>query len=316
MQAERQAGGLDIDGILLVDKPEGISSARALALVRHALGRPKAGHLGTLDPLASGLLPLCVGQGTKIARYLADNDKAYSGLIRLGLRTDTLDVTGKTVDRAEAPEPGCLDLEGLARSFTGSFEQRPPVFSAIKRGGVPLYKLARRGLALEPGPRPVTISVLRLWAAGPGLLGFEVDCSKGTYVRSLARDIGEEIGCGGALEQLRRTRFGRFSLEDAVTVDEIGGGGPEVVERALVPLLTVLGGAAGMAMLAVGAAGAAALRQGRQEALCNLEAPGAPGDTACVVVEGQAAAIVREHEGAWRLERVFVADRRAILRPQ
>lgn len=314
MKPARETDSLDIDGILLIDKPEGISSAKAVAYVKRALGNPKTGHLGTLDPLASGLLPLCIGEGTKIARYLAEAGKSYSGLIQLGLKTDTLDVTGKTIARVDPPKLSSSETDGLARKFTGRLSQRPPRFSAIKKGGVPMYKLARRGEAPEPEPRQVTISVLSLWTAGPGLLGFEMDCSKGTYVRSLARDLGQEIGCGAALAELRRTRFGRFSLENAVSLDALGSGDPTPVQRALVPLLEALEGEAGMALLPLESGDAAALRQGRQEALGLLEAPGHPDARACLVLDGRAAAIVREHGGTWQLERVFVPDRCATLR--
>ena len=301
---------VDIDGILLVDKPEGISSAKALARARQLLGRPKAGHLGTLDPMATGLLPLCIGAGTKIARYLSGDDKAYHGSIRLGLRTDTLDITGRTLDSTTAPDPNELDHPELARRFTGKFEQVPPVFSAIKEGGVPLYKLARRGRTEEPEARSVTIHSLRFWAAGPGLLGFEMDCSKGTYVRSLARALGEQIGCGAALAELRRTRFGPFSVAESVSLDDMERGLPEALAPALVPLLAALRDRAGMATVPVSEELALALRQGRQEPMAALEFPAGTGERACLVLDEQPVAVVHQSGQSWQLERVFAAQQR------
>jgi tRNA pseudouridine55 synthase len=292
-----------IDGILLVDKPSGISSARAVAVAKRALGGPKVGHLGTLDPLASGLLPLCIGQGTKVAPYLNVADKAYRGVIRLGIVTDTLDVTGEIVSTADAPDPAALDLAALGAAFTGPLEQVPPAFSAIKRGGVRMYELARRGEAPVLEPRAVVIHRLVLHALGADRLAIELDCSKGTYVRSLARDLGERIGCGATLEELVRTRFGPFDLEAAVSLADLEHGGVAQGRSAVLPLDVAL---AHLRAIDVDLATASRLRDGQQHALEELDRPAGAGEKARVrAPETGLVAVVVESGGRWRLDRVF-----------
>jgi len=291
------------DGILLVDKPRGISSARAVAAAKRALGGPKIGHLGTLDPLASGLLPLCVGQGTKVAPYLNVADKAYRGVVRLGVVTDTLDVTGEVLSEAVAPDPATLDLAALAEAFTGAIEQVPPAFSAIKRGGVRMYELARRGEAPALEPRAVVIRRLHLCRLGPDRLAIELDCSKGTYVRSLARDLGERIGCGATLEELVRTRFGPFDLGAALALADLETGGPDRARSALVPIDAAL---AHLRPIDVDRVTAIRLRDGQQQVLERLDRPKGSGEKARVrAPETGLVAVVVEAGGRWRLDRVF-----------
>jgi tRNA pseudouridine55 synthase len=289
-------------GILLVDKPVGISSARAVATTKRALGGTKVGHLGTLDPFASGLLPLCVGEGTKVAQYLNLADKTYRGVIRLGVETDTLDRTGETIAESPVPDLRALDLEALAGRFTGEIDQVPPAFSAIKRDGVRMYKLAREGKAPELEPRRVTVYALELAVLDETRLSLRAACSKGTYIRSLARDIGREIGCGGTLEELVRTGFGRFALDRAVSLDAVESG-TEPLEAAIVSVSDAL---SELRRLMPGAAVSAGLRTGQQRWLADLEPP-APSERLARVVDedGRLVAVVRADHGRWTLDRVF-----------
>jgi tRNA pseudouridine55 synthase len=224
-----------VDGVLLLDKPVGISSNHALQQVRRKLRAERGGHTGTLDPLASGLLPLAFGEATKFSQGLLDADKAYVATVRLGERTSTGDAEGEVVDR----RPVLIDdatLQAALPRFTGEIEQVPPMHSALKRDGVALYTLARRGETVERAPRRVTIHAL---AAGP-LEGHEfslsVRCSKGTYVRQLAEDLGEALGCGAHLRSLRRTAVGPLSLETAHPLDAIDAASEDVARSMLLPV--------------------------------------------------------------------------------
>lgn len=294
------------DGILLIDKPEGLSSARAVSMAKRALGGPKIGHLGTLDPFASGLLPMCVGEATKAAPYLNLADKGYQGVVRLGVESDTLDITGEI-----KPGPGPLPdldesrLEALAAGFLGEIEQEPPAYSAIKSGGVPLYKLARRGEPVRPQPRPVTIHALALQRVAEDRLGLEIWCSKGTYVRSLARDLGRALGCGGLLESLRRTRFDPFRLSDAAPLEALSQAGTAAeLGGALISPADAL---AGLPAFEVDAGTAAELRSGRQSRLCRLPSPKqvGPRDRARVLAGGELVAVLAPTAAGWKLERIF-----------
>ena len=205
-----------MDGVLLVDKPAGITSAEAVRQVKARVRPARVGHLGTLDPFATGLLPILVGEATKLAPFLQDGEKEYEGVIRLGVATDTLDRTGVEIETAPVPPLAATALSRTAARFTGKIVQQPPIFSAIKRAGVPLYKLARRGVEVEPPPpREVEISRLALEAIDAGSIGFVATCSTGTYMRSLARDIGVALGTVAHLAELRRLRSGSFTLAKA-----------------------------------------------------------------------------------------------------
>ena len=205
-----------MDGIILIDKPDGPTSAEVVRQVKHRVKPARVGHLGTLNPFATGVLPILVGEGTKLAPFLHEGEKYYEGLIALGTETDTLDRTGEVVRTAPVPEIGLEQLASIAARFTGTVTQTPPIFSAIKRGGVPLYKLARRGEDVAPPPpRDVQIERLELAAEGPGAIRFSLVCSPGTYIRSLARDIGIALESAAHLAALRRTRTGIFAIENA-----------------------------------------------------------------------------------------------------
>ncbi|HEX3408873.1 MAG TPA: tRNA pseudouridine(55) synthase TruB [Candidatus Binataceae bacterium] len=211
-----------MDGIILIDKPAGPTSADVVRQVKWRVKPARVGHLGTLDPFATGILPILVGEATKLAPFLHDGEKYYDGLIALGAETDTLDRTGEVTRTATVAPFDEARLRALAASFTGTITQTPPIFSAIKRAGVPLYKLARRGGEVAPPPpREVTISRLALTAEGADAIRFSMTCSPGTYVRSLARDLGIALGGAAHLAELRRTRNGQFSIDDAHPLDEV-----------------------------------------------------------------------------------------------
>jgi tRNA pseudouridine55 synthase len=206
-----------IDGALLVDKPVGITSNFALQKVKRLLGAAKAGHAGTLDPLASGLLIALFGEATKFAGLLLDSDKEYVATLKLGETTATGDAEGEVLETRPVTV-SADELRATLTRFTGEIEQVPPMYSALKRDGVPLYKLARRGESVERRPRPVRILELELLDFKKPLVNVRVRCSKGTYVRTLAEDIGAALGCGAHLAGLRRTASGRFQVDDAAPV--------------------------------------------------------------------------------------------------
>jgi len=211
-----------MNAILLVDKPAGISSAEVVRRVKSRVKPSPVGHLGTLDPFATGLLPIMIGEATKLAPFIDGGDKEYAGLIRLGIETDTLDRDGAEVRRAEVPAISDEEIAQVTARFTGAIEQVPPVFSAIKRAGVPLYRLARRGDDVPPPEkRSVEIKRLELQCEAPDAIRFVATCSPGTYARALARDIGVALGTVAHLEELRRTRNGTFSIADATALGDV-----------------------------------------------------------------------------------------------
>jgi len=210
----------DVCGVLLLDKPVGITSNAALQHAKRLYRAAKAGHTGILDPLASGLLPLCLGEATKFAQYPTDADKAYDAVIKLGVTTDTGDSEGVVLTQ-QAVTVTCADVERAVRHFTGTIMQTPPMYSALKHQGQPLYKYARQGIDIERAPREVTLYRIVLSDFHGDTMRISVDCSKGTYIRVLAEDIGKLVGCGAHLIGLRRTRVGDFSLADAVTLDAL-----------------------------------------------------------------------------------------------
>jgi tRNA pseudouridine55 synthase len=213
---------LKLDGGLVIDKPTGISSAVAVEQVKRALGANRAGHGGTLDPIATGVLPICLGTATKLAQYLLADDKAYEADLVLGVETDTLDRTGTVVTRTD---PGGVTRDAIVAALvarTGEQDQVPPMFSAIKQGGVRLYHRARAGEEVERAPRRIRIDRLALVELELPRVRIEIACSKGTYVRSLVADLGRDLGVGAHMTELRRTRSGRFAIEHAVPLDAVG----------------------------------------------------------------------------------------------
>jgi tRNA pseudouridine55 synthase len=232
-----------LDGVLLLDKPGGMSSNAALQAARRLYRAEKAGHTGTLDPLATGLLPLAFGEATKFSQSLLDADKRYLATVELGARTDTGDAEGEVIRRSAVAVSEASLLEALAR-FRGEIEQVPPMHSALKRDGVPLYALARRGVVVERAPRRVRIHALDLVVREGSRLQLDVRCSKGTYIRSLADDLGEALGCGAHLAALRRTAIGRFEVADAIGLDALERMDEAARERALAPADALVAGLA------------------------------------------------------------------------
>ncbi|GAB4172685.1 MAG: hypothetical protein Fur0032_12120 [Terrimicrobiaceae bacterium] len=211
----------DIDGVLLVDKASGMTSHDVVAITRRALDTRKIGHCGTLDPLATGLLILTIGRGTKIQDLLMSEDKEYVGTMRLGAVTDSQDADGEIVETRPVPALDHARIEAAFAKFRGDFYQMPPMVSAIKKDGVPLYRLARQGKQVEREPRFVHVYTAEVLGLALPDVDFRVVCSKGFYVRTFAHDVGGELGCGAHLRALRRTKSGKFSVEGAVTVEEL-----------------------------------------------------------------------------------------------
>ncbi len=307
---------VSLDGLIVVDKPVGWTSHDVVAKLRRLTGERRIGHAGTLDPTATGVLPLGIGQGTRVIEYLLDDDKAYRATVRLGSTTDTDDAEGTVVRTGDWRSVTEEQVRAALGVFVGTIAQVPPAYSAIKRGGVPLHRLARAGEAVRPEPRRVTIYRIDVLAIALPDVTFEVVCSKGTYVRSLARDLGEALGCGGHLATLRRLRAGPFTLADAHTLGEIedataSGGLPALLLPLDRPLLHT----------------PALILDRRQESLLltgrplrHVGAPATPprGSTADVAArraraygdDGAFVAVARHDGTAWVPEKVF-ADPRA-----
>lgn len=224
-----------VDAVLLLDKPVGMSSNAALQIARRCFRAAKAGHGGTLDPLASGLLPVLFGEATKFSGSLLEGGKRYRATVRLGVRTDTADAEGATL--IERPVPAMSDamLEAALAAFRGDIEQVPPMYSALKRDGQPLYRLARQGIEVDRAPRRVRIDRLALLRHDGGELELDIACSKGTYIRSLADDLGEKLGCGAHLAALRRTGAGPFEVAEAWTLQRLEGLPEAELSQALMP---------------------------------------------------------------------------------
>ncbi len=212
------------DGIIVVDKPQGWTSMDVCAKLRRVMGERRVGHAGTLDPMATGVLPVFVGRATRAVEFAEGGEKEYLAVLRLGQVTDTQDVTG-TVLEEHPVAAGREALEAVLPQFTGEILQVPPMYSALKRGGKKLYELARQGKTVERAPRPITIFSLEvLEQTGAGEFSLRVVCSKGTYIRTLCHDIGAALGCGGVMAALRRTRAAGFGLEGAYTLEQICSG--------------------------------------------------------------------------------------------
>lgn len=214
------------EGILVINKAAGWTSFDVVARARRLTGQRRTGHAGTLDPAATGVLPVCLGQATRVVEYLGAQGKEYRATIHFGIETDTYDQEGAIV--AEHPLPEEMDQAAIAAAlprFTGTVMQVPPMYSALKHNGQRLYDLARAGQEVERPPRPVRIDRLTILAWQPPLLDLEIACGKGTYIRSLAHDLGRVFGCGASLEALQRTRVGPFTLQESITLDDLARDG-------------------------------------------------------------------------------------------
>lgn len=217
-----------MNGVLILDKPKGITSQEAVNKVNRILKTRRAGHTGTLDPFATGVLPICVNDATKIIPFMNNHFKKYEAIMGLGIRTDTLDFTGRAV---EEKEPGIINGVKLLDAFSkfrGKINQVPPMYSALKKDGIRLYEYARRGIEVERPLRTVIINKLEILDYSPPFVRFVVECSRGTYIRVLASDIADELGCGGHLTELRRIESDGFKIDDAVTFEDIEKGGVEL----------------------------------------------------------------------------------------
>lgn len=213
-----------MNGVLVLDKPRGITSQAAVNTVNRLLRAKRAGHTGTLDPFATGVLPICVNSATKIIPFMESGGKKYEAELRLGVKTDTLDLTGRVTEEKEIGIINNSELLGVFSKFRGKINQVPPMYSALKKDGVRLYEYARRGMEVPRAERTVIIDSLELLEFNPPFVRFMVECSRGTYIRVLASDIADELGCGGHLTELRRIESDGFSIDDAVTIEDIRNG--------------------------------------------------------------------------------------------
>ena len=219
--SKRNQKGRNINGVVLLNKASGGSSNHALQKVKRLFDANKAGHTGSLDPLASGLLPICLGQATKLAQFLLDDDKRYLVRAKLGQVSSTGDSEGKIVNFSSTKGIDESSIKTILSQFIGDINQVPPMYSALKRNGTPLYKLARQGIEIERSPRPVTIHEINFLDLENEVVSLEVFCSKGTYIRTLVEDIGAYLGCGGHVVELRRTGFAHFDLSESKTYEQL-----------------------------------------------------------------------------------------------
>ncbi|ABL01858.1 tRNA pseudouridine synthase B [Candidatus Ruthia magnifica str. Cm (Calyptogena magnifica)] len=219
--SRRNPKGRDINGIVLLDKDVGLSSNAALQKVKRLFFAKKAGHTGALDPLASGILPICLGQATKIAQFLLENDKSYFVRSKLGQMTDTGDCEGSIIKTQSFEHLNEREIVNTAISFIGDILQIPPMYSALKRDGHPLYKLARQGVEVKRESRPVTIHKMTYLGYANGILSLEITCSKGTYIRTLIEDIGKKLGCGAHVVELRRTGFAHIDISQTFKFSDL-----------------------------------------------------------------------------------------------
>ncbi len=212
---------LNPSGVLLIDKAQEMTSHDVVAIARRALNMKKIGHCGTLDPMATGLLILVIGKGTKLSDLLMAEDKTYEGTMTLGATTSSQDKEGEFLETKEVPDFTDAQIDDAFNEYVGAFEQIPPMVSAIKKDGVPLYKLARQGKEVKRAPRPVKVMDYQISRTELPEVDFVVECTKGFYVRTYAHDIGQDLGCGAHLSALRRTKSGRFDLSRAITIDTL-----------------------------------------------------------------------------------------------
>jgi len=240
LSRQRRRRVRNISGIVVLDKANGLSSNAALQEVKRLYEANKAGHAGSLDPLATGVLPVCLGEATKVSQFLLDSDKRYRTRIKLGIRTDTGDSEGSIIERNEGISVSRKAIERALTKFKGEVEQVPPMHSAIKMNGVPLYKLARKGITVEREPRLVTLYQICLVEFVNSELELEISCSKGTYIRTIADDLGQELGCGAHVIELRRTQAGVFTEKDSISSEELAlekeNRGLDKIDQFLIPM--------------------------------------------------------------------------------
>lgn len=294
-----------VDGFLIIDKPAGCSSHDVVNRVRRILATKKVGHTGTLDPFATGVLPIAVGEGTKAIPFLDEGKKCYLATLQLGITTDTLDITGTVLREADSSQVGEADLLRAMADLTGEIDQVPPMYSAIKQGGQPLYKLARKGIEVERAARRVIIRRFDLLAFESPLARVEVSCSRGTYVRTLADDLGRLVGCGACLTELRRTMSGPFRLEQALTLEQLEAvvARHEIDQHLLQPLAML----EHLPRITLDGDQARLVRNGQVPYRCEL--PDLPEEgCCCLVAEGTLLAMACKRQGRLVLQRGFVTS--------
>jgi tRNA pseudouridine55 synthase len=276
-RGQRRSTRVEVNGWVCLDKPVGLTSTQAVSQLRWLYNAKKAGHAGTLDPLASGVLPIAFGEATKTVSIVQDGIKAYRFVVRWGQETDSDDSEGRVIATSDA-RPTAAAIEGLLPQFTGLISQTPPIYSAIKIAGERAYDLARDGETIVMAPREVLVHRLSLVSSEANAATFEAECGKGTYVRAIARDLGRALGCGGHVIALRRTRVGPFHDSAAVALDDL----KQSPERLGAALLAVTAGLAEWRALAVDRDGAAILRRGQKLLLRGRDAPAeGPAYAAC-----------------------------------
>jgi len=296
-------------GLLILDKPQGLTSHDVVRRVRRFFRTKRVGHTGTLDPMATGVLVVAIGEGTKLVQFLMAGHKSYRATLKLGETTDTYDAEGTITQRRTVPPLTVEEVGRCCRKFVGSIEQIPPMFSAIKKNGTPLHRLARQGIEVDRESRNVEISRIEVLAVDLPYVTLEVDCAKGTYIRTLAHDLGEELGTGAHLTALRRTRNGSFDETDAVSLERL-----ENTPVSEVSCLSMVQAMRGFALLEISADAAQALSFGIPPGLHAIEGPCSveEGDTVGLVHEGRLLAVARfapqrqkEKRGDFELIRVM-----------
>jgi tRNA pseudouridine55 synthase len=294
------------NGLLLVDKPEGPSSAHVVHRAKVSLGAKKVGHLGTLDPFASGLLLLGINEGTKISDIFLRAPKSYRGVVTLGVATNSQDSTGVVVKTRPVPSLADHDLRVLEQRFSGELQQTPPMFSALKKDGVRLYKLARQGKEVPRQPRTIQIDSIQLQQINCTEVSIDVTCSRGTYVRTLASDLGEALGCGGHLKSLRRIACGHLRIERAVTLEEL----EQFTTRAESAMISLSNALSHLRGITWDHRWLARLRLGQQESLSEIGKPLEEQELVRLLdARGDLVALIGWNEeipgGGWRLLRIF-----------
>ena len=299
-----------MDGILNINKPWGKTSFSVVAIVRRLTGEKRVGHAGTLDPAATGVLPVCLGRATRIIEFLMNATKAYRAQIELGVTTDTYDAAGQIVQRGDPSNVNRENLEAALNSFRGSIQQTPPMYSAIKHHGQPLYELARAGIKVERKSRPAKIYRLEILDWQPPIVTIEVECSKGTYIRSLAHDLGQSLGCGASLKNLVRLKCGIFGIENAVSLPQLEDAFHHGYwQRFLYPMDSVL---QEWRAIIVSNATEDAIKKGVSVDLSNIRSNEITGQSEqycrAYNLDGRFIAVLRlvPETGQWRPEKVFI----------
>ncbi len=300
--------GSELDGVLLVDKPEGPTSHDVVALARRALGVRRIGHAGTLDPMATGLLVLMIGRATRLATFLSGMDKTYRGTLRLGFATDTYDREGVPTGPARSVNVDAATVQAGFERFRGTVTQVPPVFSAKKVRGTPMYRLARRHKAVSPTPTTVTFRVLRFLGLSGSDVTFEAQVSAGTYLRAFAHDLGDLLGCGAHLFSLRRVAAGPFVVDDALTPADLVALGARATSR-ITPMEEV---PLGIPTLVLTAAGTHAIRHGRPCGLSEVATPRPPLPSGRCRLKGPEGGLI----GIGEVQLQAPSEARPVIRPQ